>query len=105
MAKLKSFDVIREKWLKDYEVKKGYDALGTEFQIAAEIIKARTNARMTQAELAERLGTKPTAIARIESPNYGKVSISTLKKIAGVLNCELKIELVPKGGAKAGSPT
>jgi ribosome-binding protein aMBF1 (putative translation factor) len=66
MAKLKSFDVVREKWLKDYEVKKNYDVLETEFQIAAEIIKARTSAQMTQAELAEKLGTKATAISRIE---------------------------------------
>ena len=96
MAKLKSFDVVREKWLKDYEVRKNYDVLETEFQIAAQIIKARTDAQMTQAELAEKLGTKATAISRIESPNYGRVSISTLKKIAGALNCELKIEFLPK---------
>jgi DNA-binding transcriptional regulator YiaG len=57
MAKLKSFDVVRETWLKDYEVNKNYNALETEFRIAAEIIKARTNAQMTQAEFAEKLGT------------------------------------------------
>jgi ribosome-binding protein aMBF1 (putative translation factor) len=96
MAKLKNFDLVREKWLKVYEVRKEYDALETEFQIAAEIIKARAKAQMTQAELAERLGTKPSAISRLESPNYGKVSISTLKKIAGALNCDLKIEFLPK---------
>ena len=96
MARLKSFDVVREKWLKDYEVKKNYDAVGPEFQIAGEIIKARTKAQMTQAELAEKIGTKPTAISRIESPNYGRVSISTLNKIAVALNCDLKIEFLPK---------
>lgn len=96
MAKLKNFDMVREKWLKDYEVRKEYDALSVEFQIASEIIKARTKANMTQAELAESLGTKPTAISRLESPNYGKVSISTLKKIAQTLNCELQIQFLPK---------
>ncbi len=59
MAKLKSFDAVREKWLRDYEVKKEYDALSTEFQIAAEIVKARTKAKMSQADLAERIGTNP----------------------------------------------
>jgi transcriptional regulator with XRE-family HTH domain len=87
MAKLKRFDLVREKWLKEYEVGREYDALETEFQIAAEIIKARTRARMTQAELAERLDTKPSAISRLESLNYGKASVSTFKKIAGALNC------------------
>jgi ribosome-binding protein aMBF1 (putative translation factor) len=96
MAKLNNFDVVRERWLNDYETKRNHDVLETEFQIAAEIIKARTNAHMTQADLAEKMGTKPTAISRIESPNYGKVSVSTLKKIAGALNCDLKIEFLPK---------
>jgi ribosome-binding protein aMBF1 (putative translation factor) len=96
MAKLKNFDVVRDKWRKEYEVREEYDALNTEFQIAAEIIKARTKAKMTQAELAERLGTKPTAISRLESPNYGRVSISTLKKVAKALNCELQIQFLPK---------
>ena len=96
MAKLKDFDVVREKWLSDYAVKKEYDALSTEFQIATEIINARTKASMTQAELAGKMGTKPTAISRLESPNYGKVSISTLKKIAQVLNCDLQIRLRPR---------
>jgi transcriptional regulator with XRE-family HTH domain len=72
MAKLKDFDVVREKWLSDYGVKKEYDALSTE------------------------MGTKPTAISRFESPNYGKLSISTLKKIAQVLNCDLQIRLRPR---------
>jgi ribosome-binding protein aMBF1 (putative translation factor) len=96
MAKLKDFDMVREKWLNDYGVKKEYDSLSTEFQIASEIIKARTKANMTQAELAEEMGTKPTAISRLESPSYGKLSISTLKKIALVLNCDLQIRLLPK---------
>lgn len=96
MAKLKNFNMVREKWLRDYDVKKEYDALSTEFQIAAEIIKARTKAKMTQVELAEKLGTKPTAISRLESPNYGKVSVSTLKKIAQALNCDLTIQFLPK---------
>ena len=96
MAKLKDFDMVREKWLNEYDVKKEYDALSTEFQIAAEIIKARTKAKMSQAELAEKIGTKPTAISRLESPNYGKVSITTLKKIAQALNCTLEIRIRTK---------
>lgn len=96
MARVKSFDKIKEQWLEDPEVRKEYDALGPEFQIAAEIIKARMKAKMTQAELAERIGTKPTAVSRLESPNYGKVSISTLRKVANALGCELQVQLLPK---------
>ncbi len=96
MARVKSFEKIKKQWLGDPEVRKEYDALGTDFQIAAEITKARMKARMTQAELAERIGTKPTAVSRLESPHYGKVSISTLRKVANALGCELQVQLLPK---------
>ncbi len=96
MARLKSFDKVRKEWLKDPQVREEYDALGPEFQIAAEIIRARMKAKVTQVELARRIGTKSTAISRLESPNYGKVSISTLRKVANALDCELEVHLLPK---------
>jgi DNA-binding XRE family transcriptional regulator len=96
MAKLKDFRTLKDRWLKDPEVRREYDALKAEFQLAEEIIKARAKARMTQAELARRIGTKSTAISRLESPNYGKASISILKKVAEALDCELQIRFVPK---------
>jgi len=96
MAKLKDFKTLKDQWLKDVDVRKEYDALKAEFQLAEEIIKARAKAKMTQAELARRIGTKSTAISRLESPSYGKASISMLKKVAQALGCELQIRLVPK---------
>jgi len=96
MAKLKDLKKLKVQWLKDPEVCREYEALQTEFQLAKELIKARTKAKVTQAELARRIGTKSTAISRLESPNYGKASISMLKKVAQALGCELQIRLVPK---------
>jgi ribosome-binding protein aMBF1 (putative translation factor) len=96
MAKLEDFKTLKGQWLKDPEVRKEYDALKAEFKLAEEIIRARAKAKMTQAELARRIGTKSTAISRLESPNYGKASISMLKKVAQALGCELQIRLVPK---------
>jgi ribosome-binding protein aMBF1 (putative translation factor) len=96
MAKLKDFKKLRDQWLKDPKIRKEYDVLKAEFQLAEEIIKARAKAKMTQAELARRIGTKSTAISRLESPNYGRASISILKKVAQALGCELQIRLVPK---------
>jgi DNA-binding XRE family transcriptional regulator len=72
MVKLKDFKTLRDQWLKNPEARKVYDALKTEFQLAEEIIKARAKAKLTQAELARRIGTKSTAISRLESPSYGK---------------------------------
>jgi DNA-binding XRE family transcriptional regulator len=96
MAKLKDFRKLKDQWLKNAEIRKEYEGLKAEFQLAEELIKARTKAKVTQAELARRIGTKSTAISRLESPNYGKASISMLKKVAQALGCELQIRLVPK---------
>ena len=96
MGKLKDFKKLRDQWLKDPEVRKEYDALKAEFQLAEEIIKARAKAKVTQAELARRIGTKSTAISRLESPNYGRASISMLKKVAQAPGWEFQIRLVPK---------
>ena len=101
MAKIKDFGEMKKKWLKDPGVRREYDALKEEFQIAGEIIRARTRAHMTQAELAEKVGTKAPAISRLESPGYGRASVAALKKVAHALNCELRIKLVPKKAKSA----
>ena len=98
MAKLKNFRNIKKRWLKDPAVKKEYESLKGEFQIAEEIIKARSKANLTQAELAKRIGTKAPAISRLESPGYGKASITALRKVAHALNCELQIKFTPRRG-------
>ncbi|MFQ5432679.1 MAG: helix-turn-helix domain-containing protein [Nitrospinota bacterium] len=95
MAKIKNFNEIKKKWLKDPRVKKEYSLLKEEFQVAEEIIKARTRVHMTQAALAKKVGTKAPAISRLESPGYGRASIAVLKKVAHVLDCELQVKLVP----------
>jgi ribosome-binding protein aMBF1 (putative translation factor) len=95
-TKTRTSKKLKDQWLKDAEIRKEYEALRTEFQLAEDLIKARTKAKVTQAELARRIGTKSTAISRLESPNYGKASISMLKKVAQALGCELQIRLVPK---------
>lgn len=61
------FDEIAAEWLKDPEVKREYDALGPAFEIAAELLRARIRTGLSQAELAERMGTSRSAIARLES--------------------------------------
>ena len=96
MAKIKDFSEIKKRWLKDPKIRKEYESLKEEFQVAEEIIRARTRAHMTQAELAKKVGTKAPAISRLESPGYGKASVSALKKVAYALGCELQIKLVPK---------
>jgi transcriptional regulator with XRE-family HTH domain len=77
------------------EVRREYDALSEEFELLDEILKARAEAGFTQAELAERIGTTQSAIARMESA-IGKhsPSIATLKRYASALGYRLQVRFV-----------
>ena len=88
---------FKEKALKRNGVKIAYEALEPEFSILREILKARQNAGLSQAEIAQKMGTKAPAITRLESSlSSGKhsPSIATLKKYASALGCHLEIKLV-----------
>lgn len=58
---------LKKKWLKDNKVRKAYDALSLEFAIAQKLISERLKAHLTQKEIAKRMGTTQSVIARIES--------------------------------------
>jgi ribosome-binding protein aMBF1 (putative translation factor) len=61
------FEEFKVRLLADPEVKAEYDALAPELEIAVELIKARLRAGLSQAELAVRMGTSQSTIARLES--------------------------------------
>lgn len=88
---------LKEKALENNIVRDAYDALEPEFSLLHEILRARQDAGLSQAEIAERMGTKAPAVTRLESSlGSGKhsPSLSTLKKYADALNCHLEIKLV-----------
>ena len=88
---------LKEKALKNKKVKAAYKALEPEFSLLRELLKARQKAGLSQAEVAERMGTKAPAVTRLESAlTSGKhsPSIATLKKYAQALGCHLEIKLV-----------
>jgi predicted transcriptional regulator len=64
-------------------------------QVARMIYEARTQAGLTQQELADLVGTKQPVIARLEDADYDSHSLSTLQRIATALNQRLEIHLVP----------
>jgi transcriptional regulator with XRE-family HTH domain len=76
-------------------VKQEYDALIPEFNLLREMLKARNDAGLSQAEVAELMGTKAPAITRLESSlTSGKhsPSVATLKKYAMAVGCNLEIK-------------
>jgi transcriptional regulator with XRE-family HTH domain len=90
---------IIKRWMNEPGFKAGYDALEEEFALASLLIGARTHAHLTQAELAERMGTSQSTIARLES---GKATptLSTLRRLAKATGMGLKITLEPKASSK-----
>ena len=76
-----------------------YDALELEYQLAGQMLKARSRAGLTQDAVAERMGTTKSAISRLESVSRHTPSLSTLKRYAVAVGCELQVKLVPSKGA------
>ena len=88
---------LKSRALKNNHVKTEYDNLELEFSLLRELLSARQKAGLSQAEIAERMGTKAPSITRLESSlSSGRhsPSIATLKKYAKALDCHLEIKLV-----------
>jgi transcriptional regulator with XRE-family HTH domain len=77
------------------EVRQAYEAVEEEFAFLNELLKARAKAGLTQAEVAARVGTTQSAIARLESaqPRHSP-SIATLQRYAKALGCRVQLRLV-----------
>lgn len=80
---------LRDKTFRDSFVSTRADR-GTAFQIRY----LREKNGLTQAELARLLGTSQNAVWRLESPNYGRASISTLKRLASIFDVALIVRFV-----------
>ena len=84
-------DVLKEA-LKNPEWKKGYDALELEFSIIEQVIRKRLEKGLTQKQLAEKIGTKQSAIARLEGGTTNP-SVAFLEKVSKALGGKLQISL------------
>lgn len=87
-----NFKKLKKDLLKDDEIKGYYNELEPEFELIKMIIKKRNEEGITQKELAEKAGTKQSAISRFESGDYNP-SVNFLKKLAKALDSEIKITL------------
>ena len=88
---------LKKKALKNKAVRDEYNALKPEFLLLREMLKARNEAGLSQADIAKKMGTKAPAITRLESSLTSGIhspSIATLKKYAEAVGCHLEIKLV-----------
>lgn len=81
-----------DKAMQDPEIKAEYDRLGPEYEIIESIIKKRLEKNLSQKQLAEKMGTKQSALSRLESGTYNP-SLLFLKKIATALDSKLSISI------------
>ena len=87
MAKLSD---LHKKWLKNPGYKKAHEALAPEFALARAVIKARVTAGLTQQQLAERMETTQSVVARLESGRT-RPSTQTLERLALATGTRLRI--------------
>lgn len=84
----------KAQWRKDHRAKNARDAMTPELEIAQAIIAARVQAGLTQEEVARRMRTTQSAVARLETAN----SLPTLKSLyryASATGTRPEIKLVP----------
>jgi len=93
IKQLIDFDELLKEKLKNPQFKKYYDEYGGQLEIAYQILQLRKKRKMSQSELAKKIGTKQANIARMESGQQN-FTTDTLQKIANAFNCELEIAFV-----------
>ena len=88
--KYNSFRDISDKWMKDKSYKKAYNELEFEFSLIRAIIDARLKKGITQKEIAKRMGTKQSSIARFESGKYNP-TLAFVQKLASAVGTKIKV--------------
>lgn len=93
-----TFREMRERVLADPEARAEYDRLNREeFALLDQMLAARHQAGLSQAQVAERMGTKAPAVTRLErafASGEHSPSIDTLRKYAQACGKTLKISIV-----------
>ena len=86
------FDEYLAERLKDKKFKEEFDACGRQLELAYSILQLRKSKNISQADLADKVGTTQSNIARAEGGS-GNFTIKFLDKIAKALDCRLEISI------------
>ena len=84
-----------EKNMKRKGFKEAFEELEDEYVLIHELLTARARAGLTQEEVAELMGTTKSAVSRLEAAGKHTPSVTTLKKYAHAVGCQLVIKLIP----------
>jgi len=85
-----NFEKHFKEQLKDTVFKKEFEKEYQKIKLAYEISQLRKKKNMSQVELAKKIGTTQSVVARMEAGKQN-LSVDTLSKIATAFNCEVKI--------------
>jgi DNA-binding XRE family transcriptional regulator len=85
-----SLQELHNKWLKGKAYRKAYEDLELEFSLISALIDYRLRKGMTQKELAEKVGTRQSSIARFESGTYNP-TLAFVQKIANAVDAKIRI--------------
>ena len=77
-----------------------YKALAVEYAVANEMLAARARAGLTQEAVASRMGTTKSTVSRLESAGKHAPSLTSLKKYAEAVGCDIEIKFVPQRQAR-----
>ncbi|PIQ72416.1 transcriptional regulator [Candidatus Roizmanbacteria bacterium CG_4_10_14_0_2_um_filter_36_35] len=88
---MKNYRIIREKLLKNPKIRKEYELLRAEYETIGKIIELRIKNKLTQKQLAEKIGTKQSAISRFEKKMINP-TLYTLSQIASAFGKKLVVE-------------
>lgn len=86
-------DFLKEEFARNPELKREYDRLEPEFAIIDSLIRKRLEKKISQKQLAQRMGTQQSALSRLESGTYNP-SLRFLKKVAAALDSRLQISII-----------
>jgi DNA-binding XRE family transcriptional regulator len=76
-----------------------YERLDAEYSLVRELLRARAQAGLTQEAVAQRMGTTKSAVSRLEGGGRHSPSVTTLRRYAQAVGCEVEIRLVPSSTA------
>jgi len=89
---MKTLQQLKTQMLSNPETRKAYDALADEFGMARELIAARASMGLTQADVAQRMGTTQSAVARLESGKRPP-SLRSVQRYAEAIGCRAVVRL------------